>query len=181
MRIDFEPLGRARERFPIPAGVADGLLALVAIGFILGFGGRVAALPAWTLLAWGGIAFRRSVAWQVSAALVLAVGTDIGSGQALGASWAMFGVAMLAANGWTIPNDERGDLGHGVFSGVGAGAGLMFSFVTAIVFGGSAPGWQTFLATFVVLLMSMGAVGIVFEFKARARRKEPRLAAKWSS
>ena len=118
-----------RLRHPAATGAAEAAVAAIAGLFARGLAGPMIAAPASTVLLWAALAYRRAPAYQVAAAIVLALGCDLLSGGVAGASLAPLGAGMLAANLWAGRSGSRWDRAHAAFAGA-ALAGTLAAEIT---------------------------------------------------
>lgn len=171
-RLCFGLLAAGRARHPLLFGAAEGLVAMVAVGFALGLAGRAAAVPAWPVLLWAALAFHRSLRYQVTAAVVLGVGTDFLSGGAFGAGIGALAGALAVANIFDSPIDERWSAGHAVFALAAVGGGWLTGLLLAAAGPpgfGPAPGFGP-LALSVAVIVFAVFVGVLLHV-ARERRR----------
>ncbi|MCB2154267.1 hypothetical protein KQI84_05230 [bacterium] len=137
-----------RLRHPILCGGAEAAASALVALFALGLVGPMVGAPAWTVLLWAALAFRRPPIYQAAAAVTLCVGSDLLSGAVVGSSLIPMGAAMLLANAWMGRSGKRWDRAHAGF----AGAAVIGTLVTEALLG-DIPGLGRVLNSIFLLIL----------------------------
>lgn len=151
-----------RLRHPAASGGGEGFVAVVGALFCLGLLGPLVAAPAWPVLVWAALAYRRPAPYQAAAAVVLAAGCDMLSGAVVGVSLVPIGAALLAANAWAGGSGRRWDRGHLAF----AATGLIGAFLAEALLG-AVPGFGRIANSILLLIVVASLLAAAQAWRSR--------------